>query len=184
MFPRPEYLGHSHWKKWGVSVTLRFRRATDILFTTDESAELDYLRGMDHEFKLNWRKALRFEISQDCASASAKSPDVPSEGRFPWPGRERLTVRDRILIEARNTNELIHAVCSLPEHEATIGDISYMMLDWMWLHDAKFQEDCPEYSSYHSSFLRTSPDYAKQIAWKQPIPATDAALESWRSLAN
>jgi hypothetical protein len=107
----------------------------------------------------------------------------PVKGSFAWPGRQHLSVRDRILLEARSTGDLFRAFGMLDgDIESQVGDISYLILDWSWLHDPKWHG---KFWSYHSAFLRDPTNsYSKQIKWQGRIPRTDAVSDVIAALLN
>lgn len=129
-------------------------------------------------------ETLRTLVS-DCGAISSQPPTAPPKGSFPWPGRERLSHRDRLLLESRNFKELIDATGSVPGNlESSLGYLEYLLMDWEWLRSPKHQAEPQKYSSYHSWHLRSWPEYAKNIQWQGKIPTNDSALESWTSFYN
>lgn len=160
-----------------------------LIFYTEET--IFYGCSKWHEWEIA-RKGLAWPspkelrgLPSDHSAIDSQPPAVPKEGSFPWPGRERLSPRDRILLESRSFEELIQATGAIPgDLDAVLGFFEYLLMDWQWLHSPKHQAERPGAFSYHSSQLRTWPDYAKMIQWEGKIPANDSALESWNSLVN
>ena len=114
-----------------------------------------------------------------------KKSVYPRKGVFPWPGRHKLSVRDRILLESRTTQELFSAIGEIEgDVESTLGRLKYLVSDWMWLHDAKHRARFPDNYSIHNNFLNTNASYRKKMQWKGLTPGTDMVLDWWRALTN
>lgn len=111
---------------------------------------------------------------------------VPKKGSFPWPGRETLDDRTRVLLESRTLAELMDATSALEAEnlESVLGYWEYLRNDWKWLHDAKFRKKNPKYVSKHVASLRAGGHYLRSTKWKGGIPNTEGISEYLDLLGN
>ncbi len=111
----------------------------------------------------------------------------PVKGTFPWPGRDRLSPRDRLLLESRTVEELFQGLGRLDaasDLESVLGFFEFLIMDWRWLHDVGFRALHPGYYSRHAAFLRQLRSYGDSIGWRGPIPRTDAVSDCVASMMN
>ena len=77
----------------------------------------------------------------------AVPPGLREQGAFRWPGRERLTARDRLIIESRTKGELVLGLAELEgDLEAQLGFFEYLLQDCLRLRDP---ERAGSYASFH-----------------------------------
>lgn len=119
-----------------------------------------------------------------------KQYDVPPlylstvKGPCPWPGRERLTDRERILIEAPTVMDVLLADDVKGDLDVALGFGEYLMEDWYKLRGPDNLFCCRGQWSTHKRMLRTCPQYAKAVGWPSERPQNEAIIESWRWIGN
>lgn len=90
---------------------------------------------------------------------------IGETGALRWPGRERLSARDRVLLESRSYLEFVlgAAECG-DEAETELGCFACLWLESVWLRDGAVQRRVPRPASPHG--------------------ADGAPLDCWRALCN